>query len=55
MRDVKVILNEECATQYKLLVCDARIAKSEDWCKKFVQKCHVWKMLIFVISFMKLL
>ena len=28
----------------KLLVCDASIVKSEDWCKKFVPKQHVWKL-----------
>ena len=41
---VKVIPNEECVTQHKLLVCDARIVKSEDWCKKFVSKRRVWKL-----------
>ena len=45
MCDVKVIPNEECVTQHKLLVCDARIVKSEDWCKKFVSKRRVWKLL----------
>ena len=44
MRDVKVIPNEECVTQHKLLVCDARIVKSEDRCKKFVPKRRLWKL-----------
>ena len=34
--DVNTIPNEECVSQHKVLVCDARIVKSEDWCKKFV-------------------
>ena len=38
MRDVKVIPNQKCVTQHKLLVCDTRIVKSEDQCKKFVPK-----------------
>ena len=38
VQDVKVIPNEECVTQLKLLVCDARIVISEDRCKKFVPK-----------------
>ena len=42
MHDVKVFPNEECATQHKLLFCDARIVKSEDHCKKFLPKCRVW-------------
>ena len=44
MHDVKVIPNEECVTQHKLLVCDARIVKKEDQCKKFVPKRCVWKL-----------
>ena len=44
MQDVKVIPNEECVTQHKLLVCDAGIVKSEDRYKKFVPKRHVWKL-----------
>ena len=44
MRDVKVSPHEECLTQHKLLVCDARIVKSEGWCNKFVPKQHVWKL-----------
>ena len=44
VHDVKVISNEECVTQHKLLVCDAKMVKSEDWCKKFVPKQHVWKV-----------
>ena len=31
-------------TQHKLLVCDARIVKSEDWSKKFVPRRHTWKL-----------
>ena len=42
--DVKVIPNEECVTRYKLLVCDAKIVKCEDWCQKFVPKWCVWKL-----------
>ena len=42
--DVKVIPNEECVTQHKLLVCDARIVKREDRCNKFVPKRRVWKL-----------
>ena len=44
MRDVKVIPNEECVTQHKLLICDGRIAKSEDRYKKLVPKRLVWKL-----------
>ena len=40
VHDVKAIPNEESVTLHKLLVCDASIVKSEDWCKKFVPK-HV--------------
>ena len=36
VRDVKVIPNEECVTQHKILACDTRIVKREDRCKKFV-------------------
>ena len=35
---MKVIPNEECVTQHKLLVFDGRIVKCEDQCKKFVPK-----------------
>ena len=31
-------------TQHKLLVCDTRIVKSEDQCKKFVPKRLIWKL-----------
>ena len=41
---MEVIPNEECVTQHKLLVCEARIVKSEDKCKKFVPKICVWKV-----------
>ena len=41
---VKVIPNQECATQHELLVCDARNVKREGRCKKFVPKQHVWKL-----------
>ena len=34
VRNVKVIPNEECVTQHKLPVRDARIVKLEDRCKK---------------------
>ena len=44
VHDVKAIPNEESVTLHKLLVCDASIVKSEDWCKKFVPKQHVWKL-----------
>ena len=44
VRDVKVITNKECVTQQKPLVCNARIVKSEDRCKKFVPKRRVWKL-----------
>ena len=44
VRDVKAIPNEECVTQHKLLVCDARIVKSEDRYKKFVPKRCVSKL-----------
>ena len=44
VHDVKVISNEECVTQHKLLVCGAKMVKSGDWCKKFVPKQHVWKV-----------
>ena len=44
MHDVKVIPNEECVNQHKLLVCDARIVKSEDRCQKFVPKRPGWKL-----------
>ena len=54
MLDAKVISNEECVTQHKLLVCDTRIAKNEDWCKKFLPKQHVWKADLSM-SFVKLL
>ena len=43
VRDVKVIPNEECVIQHKLLTCDARIAKSKDRCRKFVPKRRAWK------------
>ena len=42
--DVKVIPNEDCVTQHKPLVCDARIAKSGDHGKKSVPKQCVWKL-----------
>ena len=45
VHDVKVILDEECVTKLKIPVCDARTAKSEDWCKKFVPKWHVCNKL----------
>ena len=38
VRDVKVTPNEECVTQHKLLDCDARTAKTDDQCEKFVPK-----------------
>ena len=44
VRGIKVIPSKECVTHYKLLSCDARIVKSEDWCKKFVPKRRVWKL-----------
>ena len=44
MRGVKVIPSEECVTEHKIFVCDARIVKSEDRCKKFVPKRRVWKL-----------
>ena len=44
VRDVKVIPNEECVTQHKLLVCDAKIVKREDRCKKVVPERRVWKL-----------
>ena len=44
VRDVKTIPSEECVTQHKLLVCDARIVKSEDRCKKFIPKRRVSKL-----------
>ena len=34
----------KCVTQHKLLVCDTRIVKSEDRCKKFVPNWRVWKI-----------
>ena len=40
---MKVIRNEECVTQHKLHVCDARIVKSEDRCKLSVPNRRVWK------------
>ena len=44
MRDVKVIPNEECVTQHKLLACDERIVRSEDRCKKYVPKRRFRKL-----------
>ena len=41
---MKVIPNEECVTQHKLLVCDSRIVRSEDRCKKFVPKRRIWRL-----------
>ena len=40
MLDVKVIPNEECATQDKLIAYDATIVKRS----AFVPKRHVWKL-----------
>ena len=40
---MKVIPNEQCVTQHKLLVCDSRIVKSENLGKKFVPKQCIWK------------
>ena len=42
--DVKVMPNDECVTQHKIVVCDARIAKSLDCCKKLFPKRCVWKL-----------
>ena len=36
--------NEECLNQHKLLACDAKIAKTEYQCKKFVSKRCVRKL-----------
>ena len=44
MRDVKVIPNEKCVIQHKLLVCDARIVRSEDRYKKYVPKQRIWSL-----------
>ena len=46
VHELKVIPIEVCVTQQKkkLLVCDVRIVKSEDWCKKCVPKQCVWKL-----------
>ena len=53
---MKVIPNDECVTQHKLLVCDARIVKSEDQYKNTVPKQHVWKLqqADLCVSFVKL-
>ena len=42
VRDVKIISNEECVTQQNLLVCHARVIKSENQIRKFVPKRRVW-------------
>ena len=42
--NVNVTPNEGCVIKHKLLVCDARLTKSEDQCKKFVPKQFVWKL-----------
>ena len=44
VRDVKIISNEECVTQQNLLVCHARVVKSEDQFEKFVPKRREWKL-----------
>ena len=44
VRDVKIISNEECVNQQSLLVCHARVIKSEDQFRKFVPKQRVWKL-----------
>ena len=56
VRDVKVIPNEECIIQQKLLVCDARIVKSEDVRNLYQNGIYgSCNKLIFAISFLKLL
>ena len=57
VRDVKVNPNEECVTQHKLLVCDARIKKMKIGVRNLYQNNLYgnFSNLIFVISFVKLL
>ena len=44
---LKRVNNEknECVTKHRLLLCDAKTAKWEDYSRTFVPKQHVWKLL----------
>ena len=41
---MKVVPNEECVSQHKLLVVDTQISAPSLKRRKFVPKCRVWKL-----------
>ena len=45
VKDVKVIPNEECIQQHKLLVCILNVGEQRHQCKvKQVSRCRIWKL-----------
>ena len=44
MRDMKVLPNEECIPQHKLLLFDFRIRKVNDSKRKTMRRRKIWKM-----------
>jgi len=44
VRNVKVIVNEECVPKHKLLVMDMQFSTRKRWRKKFEPRVRVWKL-----------
>ena len=44
LKDMKVLLSEECITQHKLLVCDLKVRKVKDTRRNFVPKRMIGKL-----------
>ena len=44
VKNVKVVPNEECVSQHKLLIADTLISAPLPKRRKFIPKCRVWKL-----------